>query len=377
LFHIISKSIGEKSMDEKIAARIIKKYMRKGGMARCLRDILPSAGLSREQREETAEIVHDVVRWKKLYDHLMNTRGLQPNPETYVDFARNNAHLEGASYPFEYRYSCSAYVASVLETHPKWAEYLNQRPPTSLCVNLNTSSPQKIIDILHTEKITAEPSVLATTVLTSSMGRYSRVIEQRLAHVQDEASQYIASLAVELGQSVLDYCAGNGGKSLAMASMSQNNKTLTAYEVNPAKREILHRRLHEHHAHVSVEDHPPRDTYDVVLADAPCTGLGAARRNPEAKYVEGPDDFPAIQQSILHAAAQNVHNGGYLLYAVCTITPEETTDVIEAFVRDHQFEVAPLSSLPYKEYLHPTSSGAYTMFPQGDLFFVSLLKKNE
>jgi len=207
------------------------------------------------------------------------------------------------------------------------------------------------------------------------MGRYSRVIEQRLAHVQDETSQYIASLAVDLGQSVLDYCAGNGGKSLAMASVSQNKKTLTAYEVNPAKREILQRRLHEHHAEVSVEDQPPKDTYDVVLVDAPCTGLGAARRNPEAKYVEGPNDFPAIQQSILHTATQNVQHEGHLLYAVCTITPEETSDVIEAFVRDHQFQVAPLSSLPYAEYLHPTPTGAYTMLPQGDLFFVSLLKK--
>jgi 16S rRNA (cytosine967-C5)-methyltransferase len=363
-------------MDEKVAARIIAKYLRKGNMARCLRDILPSAGLSREQREETAEIVHDVVRWKKLYDQIIKTRGIQPSPETYVTLANNDAHLNGDSYPFEYRYSCSPYVAGVLETHPDWTVFLNTRPPTSLCVNLNMSTLQNVIRLLHSEQIPARHSLLKTTIQTSSMSKYSKVIEQKLAHVQDENSQYIASLAVELGKSVLDYCAGNGGKSLAMASFSQNSKTLIAYEMNTSKREILRRRLNDYHARVSVEDQPPKDQYDVVLVDAPCTGLGAARRNPEAKYVQGPDDLPATQQSILTTAAQNVKNQGYLLYAVCTITPEETTEVIDAFIRDQEFTIAPMNSVLHAEYLQPTGNGAFTRLPQGDLFFISLLKKN-
>jgi 16S rRNA (cytosine967-C5)-methyltransferase len=363
-------------MDEGVAVRIVAKYFRKGNMARCLRDILPSAGLSGTKREEIAEIIHDIVRWKKLYGQIITARSLPPTPETYVKLAIAGAQDEGPSFPFEYRYSCSPYIAEVLKTHADWAEFLNQRPPTSLCVNQNRSSMPHVMKMLQTEKIEARKSILDTTILTSSMSKYSEVIKQRFAHVQDENSQFIASLAVLFGESILDYCAGNGGKSLAMASFSKNTKKLTAFETNAAKRAILRRRCSEYDATVLVEDNPPKEPYDVVLVDAPCTGLGAARRNPEAKYIEGPNDFPDTQLSILKSAAQNVHDAGFLLYAVCTITPEETTAVIDAFTRHKEFSISPLNTVPHVEYLQFTPNGAFTVIPQGDLFFLSLLKKD-
>ena len=375
LFTLSTRLVVYHNMDEKIAARIVTKYLRKGNMARCLRDILPSSGLSKEQREEIAELVHDVVRWKKLYEQIIERQGLQPTPETYVKLALDGAQADVSSYPFEYRYSCSPYVTSVLTQHGDWAEYLNQNPPTSLCVNLNKSSVSEVIKLLQTEHIQAKHSILDTTIQTSSISKYSTVVQQRFAHVQDENSQLIAVLAVHLGNSILDYCAGNGGKSLAMASFSKNTKHLTAYEVNPGKQAILRQRCNEYSANVTVEEHPPDDVYDLVLVDAPCTGLGAARRNPEAKYTEGPGEFPATQLSILKEAAQNVQNHGFLLYAVCTITPEETTQIIQTFTKKHGFTVTSLKSVPHAEYLQHTKDGAFTILPQGDLFFVSLLKK--
>jgi 16S rRNA (cytosine967-C5)-methyltransferase len=362
-------------MNEKIAVRIIAKYLRKGNMARCLRDILPSAGLTNEQREEIAEVVHNVVRWEKLYEQIINRRGLQLTAETFVKLAIDGAQSEGTAYPFEYRYSCSPYVADILKNDEPWAEYLNQTPPTSLCVNRNTSTVSEVIDILQSEQMQATRSILDTTVLTSSTVKYSKVIQQKYAHVQDENSQFIALLSVSLGDSILDYCAGNGGKSLAMASFSQNKKQLTAYEKSTTKRAILQRRCSEYHANVVVEEHVPKERYDLVLVDAPCTGLGAARRNPEAKYRDGPADFPAVQLAILQDATQNVQDHGYLLYAVCTITPEETAQVVHSFVGQSMFRVAPLDVAPHAEYLQLTQNGAFTILPQGDLFFVSLLKK--
>jgi 16S rRNA (cytosine967-C5)-methyltransferase len=362
-------------MEENVAVRIVAKYLRKGNMARCLRDILPSAGLTKQQREEIAELIHDVVRWKKLYEHMIDRQGLQPTAETYVKLARNGAQADVSSYPFEYRYSCSPYVAHVLERYGDWAEFLNQTPPTSLCVNLNTSTKSDVMNILHTEQTQAKPSILDTTVQTSSISKYSKVISQRFAHVQDENSQFIAALGVFLGDSILDFCAGNGGKSLAMASMSKNKKHLTAFEINEGKRTILQQRCNEYNAKVTIEDHPPKDTYDLVLVDAPCSGLGAARRNPEAKYIENPGDFPATQLAILQQAAQNVNNHGSLLYAVCTITLEETTDVIEAFTKHQGYTSSSLNTVPHAEYLQHTKNGAFTILPHGDLFFVSLLKK--
>lgn len=76
-------------MKEKVASRIIHKSLKKGNMVRCLCDILPATGLSKEEREEIADIVHEVVRWKRLYEHIIDSRGLPSSPETYLQLARN------------------------------------------------------------------------------------------------------------------------------------------------------------------------------------------------------------------------------------------------------------------------------------------------
>jgi 16S rRNA (cytosine967-C5)-methyltransferase len=365
---------GADDMIEQVAAQVVSKYLKKGNMARCLRDILPSSGLSKEQRETVAEIVHTVVRWRKLYDHMLDTQAAKPTPQRYVKLAVEGAEVKASLFPFEYRFSCSAYVAGVLQDHSDWAGYLNEKPPTTLCVNFNRSTTEQVMNLLHEDQIFAERSVLDTAVLTSSVSKYSRVLEQHFAHVQDESSQLIAHLAASSGESIFDFCAGNGGKSLAMASLSRNVKHLVAYDTNAAKRAILTKRCSEYGAFVQVENTIPSKLFDVVLVDAPCTGLGAARRNPEAKYVESPEEFPRTQLSIVRQAAENVRDHGYLLYAVCTITPEETTQVIQEFLKRPDFSLVPFPD-QYAQLLQPTKHGAFTVVPRGDLFFLALLHK--
>lgn len=362
-------------MDEKVAVRIVAKYLRKGNMARCLRDILPSADLSKEQREEIAEIVHDVVRWKRLYEHMIEVRGLTPSADTYVKLAMEGSQADASSYPFEYRYSCSPYVADILKDHAEWAGFLNETPPTTLCVNFNKSTMDEVISMLQQEKLPTERSILPTALLTTSISKYSKVIQQRFAHVQDESSQLVSFLATSLGESIFDFCAGNGGKSLAIASITKNGKNLHAYEINAAKRTTLKQRCNEYDAKVMVEDHPSGKKYDLVLVDAPCTGLGAARRNPEAKYIEHAGDLPQTQLSILKQAARNVKEGGVLFYAVCTITPEETTQVIQAFLKNDGFFHSWFDDHPYKRLLLRNNHGSFSALPRGDLFFLSVLRK--
>ncbi len=364
-------------MEEKVAARVITKYLKKGNMARCLRDILPSAGLSKKQREDVADIVHTVVRWKRLFEHVIDTRGLQPSAETYVKLARDGAQADASSFPFEYRYSCSSYVADILKDHADWTEYLNETPPTTLCVNLNKRTLDEVLCMLQQENIPAERSILPTALLTSSVSKYSTIIQQRFAHVQDESSQLVSFLAASFGDSIFDFCAGNGGKSLAIASMTKNTKNLHAYEMNAAKRTTLKRRCNEYNADVIVIDHPPKEKYDLVLVDAPCTGLGAARRNPEAKYVQSAGGLPQTQLSILKQAARNVRENGLLFYVVCTITPEETAQVIHTFLQDDGFTLTWFADHPYPKFLLRDTSGAFSTLPRGDLFFLSLLKKEK
>jgi 16S rRNA (cytosine967-C5)-methyltransferase len=231
------------------------------------------------------------------------------------------------------------------------------------------------MNLLHEDHIFSKRSILDTAILTTSVSKYSSVLQQRYAHVQDENSQLIAHLAASLGEHIFDFCAGNGGKSLAMASLSRNTKQLSAYDTNASKRAILTKRCKDYEANVRVEESIPKTMFDVVLVDAPCTGLGAARRNPEAKYVKDSNDFPTTQLSILQQAKGNVRKHGFLLYSVCTITPEETSEVINQFTKHADYSVASLTNIIHKEFLQPTMQGAFTVLPHGDLFFLALLRK--
>jgi 16S rRNA (cytosine967-C5)-methyltransferase len=364
-------------MEEKIVTRVIAKYLKKGNMARCLRDILPSAGVSKEQREDIATLIHDIVRWKRLYEHIIDIHGLPQVAETYLQLAQQGIQAEAATYPFEYRYSCSPYVASVLENHPEWAEFLNETPPTTLCVNFNKSTLGQVNTMLKDESFLVEQSQLPTALLTTSNAKYARVLRQHYAHVQDESSQLVSYISASFGQSIFDYCAGNGGKSLALASITMNKKNLNAYEKNESKRMILKRRCDEYGAHVHIQETPAKKQYDVVLVDAPCTGLGAARRNPEAKYIQDAGQLPEIQISILKQAVKNVTTQGILFYAVCTITPEETSQVIERFLSEEETcHVYEFTQVPYQHFLRKNAYGAFTSLPQGDLFYLALLQKH-
>lgn len=364
-------------MLEKIATKVIWKYLKKGNMSRCLRDILPSTNLTREQREAVADIVHDVVRWKRLYELILDEEGSERTAENYVELATNDAQKNANLYPFEYQCSCSDYVATLLKDQMAWARYLNDKPPTTLCVNFNMSSTKEVVNTLKKEKLQAKLSKIETAVLTESNARYSSVIKNRYAHVQDESSQLISYLTLSLGDSILDFCAGNGGKSLSMASIARNKKTIHAYEINEKKRAVIKQRCTEYDAKTVVEEQQPKSMFDVVLVDAPCSGIGTARRNPEAKYFEGETEFKKLQLKILKDASKNVKTRGFILYSVCTITPEETEEVIKQFTKKKEFKVSKFKELDYSELLKQNKYGAFTAVPNGDLFFVSLLKKEK
>jgi 16S rRNA (cytosine967-C5)-methyltransferase len=362
-------------MTDDITKKIVAKYLRKGNMARCLRDILPSANLTKEKRETVAETIHTIVRWTKLYDHIMDNQGIEKTPEHYIQLAQSGAHNEHNSYPFEYQYSCSDYVAHLLNKKKEWAEYINTQPPATLCVNFNRSTISEVMTILKNENLSAEQSKLKTALRSTSLVRFSTVITNKYAHIMDENSQLIATITAELGNTIFDVCAGNGGKSLAIASLTKNTKTVHAYELNEKKRATIEKRCNEYNATITVEHTIPDQLFDVVLVDAPCTGIGAARRNPEAKYIKNAGDFPTIQLDILNNSTRNVKDDGYLIYAVCTFTPEETEQVTKNFLKEKTFKLVQTEHLPHTDLLNKTKHGAFTNIPYGDIFFIAVFKR--
>lgn len=166
-------------------------------------------------------------------------------------------------------------------------------------------------------------------------------VQEGRAVPQDEASMVVAqSTGAGPGQRVLDLCAGPGGKATHLAALGA---AVTAVELSPARARLIEQAAARTGVEVDVRvgdgRRPPVDSrFDVVLVDAPCTGLGTGRRRPEVRWRRTPDDvrsLAALQQELLDAGSEHLELGGTLTYAVCTWTGEETTVAAETFEARH------------------------------------------
>ncbi|MFN4001100.1 RsmB/NOP family class I SAM-dependent RNA methyltransferase [Microcella sp.] len=180
------------------------------------------------------------------------------------------------------------------------------------------------------------------------------------ARVQDEGSQ-LAALALsrarpaQAGERWLDLCAGPGGKAALLAAEARAaGAVLTANEVVPARAELVRRALRAVDPAVEVRVGDGRaigdlepETYDRILLDAPCTGLGALRRRPEARWRKTAADvapLAALQGQLLRSALAALRPGGVLAYVTCSPHPDETTAIVDALLAEYSTEVAPLDA---------------------------------
>jgi 16S rRNA (cytosine967-C5)-methyltransferase len=189
--------------------------------------------------------------------------------------------------------------------------------------------------------------------------------------VQDEGSQLVAALvSAKPGMKVIDFCAGTGGKTLAIAAQMENKGRILAWDSSAKRLGQIKERLRragvdnvqvhvlEHENDQFIKRH--KDSADRVLVDAPCSGTGTWRRNPDLKWRFTPKDLEevvAVQQRILQSAARLVRPGGQLVYATCSLLPCENQGQIEQFLKNiSNFEVVPVDKIWDKA--RPESSGA-------------------
>ena len=178
--------------------------------------------------------------------------------------------------------------------------------------------------------------------------------------VQDEGSQLLAwLLEAKRGEMVTDFCAGAGGKTLAIGAMMRNTGRLYAFDVSAHRLDALKPRLARSglsnvHPVAIAHERDERikrlaGKMDRVLVDAPCSGLGTLRRNPDLKWRQKPADVAELQAkqiAILASSARLVKAGGRLVYATCSILPDENEAVAEAFSAAHpDFELVPVPEL--------------------------------
>jgi 16S rRNA (cytosine967-C5)-methyltransferase len=163
--------------------------------------------------------------------------------------------------------------------------------------------------------------------------------------VQDEGSALVAHLVdAQPDMRVLDLCAAPGGKSVVLWADMRRQGLLVSSDTRPARLHLLRQTLRAGGAPARVvqldaaQPLPFAATFDRVLVDAPCSGLGTLRRDPDIKWSVVLDDLPgfaAVQRRILDQAAEAVRPGGLLVYATCSSEPDENEQVVAAFLADH------------------------------------------
>ncbi|MGQ0732671.1 MAG: 16S rRNA (cytosine(967)-C(5))-methyltransferase RsmB [Acidobacteriota bacterium] len=242
----------------------------------------------------------------------------------------------------------------------RWLQFNNEVPATTIAANRLLNSRTDLAADLAAEGLRCRPTTVAPHGLVVEAGHVMETAAYRRGAtiVQDEASQLVAELVrVESGQRVLDACAAPGGKTVALAAASASSSRVVATEVRYPRIRLLAETLGRLHVpsvrivHADIDhDWPFRDeTFDWVLVDAPCSGLGTLRREPDIRWRRAPEDLPALagaQLALLRRLQRLVRSGGRLVYATCSSEPEENEAVVDAFLGEtRQFRAVPLTAV--------------------------------
>lgn len=222
---------------------------------------------------------------------------------------------------------------------------LNEQAPVSLRTNTLKTTPGELIELLAKEGIGTEPISAAGLLVTERKNLFAtKAFKQGLFEVQDFSSQQAApTLEVEPGHTVIDACAGAGGKSLHLAALMENRGKLISLDIHDWKLNELKKRARRNgvsNLETRVIDTTKvvkrlYDRADRVLLDVPCSGLGVLRRNPDAKWKLSQDFIDRVvveQADIITRYSRMVKPGGKLVYATCSILPRENDVQVDAFL---------------------------------------------
>ncbi len=270
--------------------------------------------------------------------------------------------LNHASMPDAVRLEMPDWLLPLLSPRLDTAELmaLLEPAPLDLRINLLKATREEAAAALAAEGLEATPTPFSPWGLRIEGRRQvttGPAFRAGLIEIQDEGSQLVAALTgARPGLRIADLCAGAGGKTLALAMMMQNRGQLVACDVSAARLDAAVRRLRRAGVH-NVERHlieagdkwskRRAGTFDRVLVDAPCTGTGTWRRNPDARLRLTEADLAELlpkQAAILDQAATLVRIAGRLVYATCSLLSEENEDQVTAFLTRHPgFALVPLA----------------------------------
>lgn len=268
--------------------------------------------------------------------------------------------------------------------------------PLDLRINPLKTSREEAMETLIKNGIHAEPCKISPwgiRVLERPDLNRVTLLRDGAVEIQDEGSQLVALLVnAKPGQRVVDFCAGAGGKTLAISATMKNKGHIIACDVlaNRLKRSSERfRRAGLHNIEtkaISSESDPwvkkHKGSFDRVLVDAPCSGTGTWRRNPDSRWRNLGPDLDALihlQERILSSASRLVKPGGRLIYATCSLLPEENEEQIEKFLASHSdFKVIPVNNIESSPIAARNNSPYMLLTPATDGtdgFFTAVMEK--
>lgn len=361
-FHIlntISQALIEVFEKGKHADRMIDKYMR------------ANKNWTSGDRSFFAEAVYSIIRHKRNLEFIAESTELWPVIGAYLV----TQNLKPVVRP-EFRNTDTAKIQSLIKTQkppaiensfPDWLfeigqlefgtewpalmQSLNKDPEIFLRTNTLKSNIEKLIQDLKIEKIDA---LKIKSPLALPDGLHLKIRKNVFAtqpfkkgdfEMQDAGSQSIAPLLkAEPGQHIVDACAGSGGKSLHLAALMQNKGKITAMDIHDWKLQDLKQRASRAGATIletKLIDSPKviqrlENTFDRVLIDSPCSGLGVLRRNPDTKWKLTPKEVDTVcelQKDILSRYSAMCKSGGLMVYATCSILKRENEDQVKWFLK--------------------------------------------
>jgi len=343
-----------------------------------------------KDRAFAAEAVYACLRHKRLLEHRLGATPAPPAELLAAHLITQQGWSARALQEAGYNGDAAALAARIRQTDsrqlppavrvslPDWiydsltaqlgesetialAEALNRPAPVDVRVNTLKAKREQAAAALAAEGYASEPtpySPLGLRLNERAPLFKTRAFQEGMIEIQDEGSQLLALLVEpRRHEMVADFCAGGGGKTLALGALMANTGTLYAFDVlekrlNKLKPRLARAGLDTVRRVVIEHERDPRvqrlrGKMDRVLVDAPCTGLGTLRRNPDIKWrAHNLEQITALQQRILEAAATLVKPGGRLVYATCSPLRAENDAVVEWFLGAHpEFRVIPAGEI--------------------------------
>jgi 16S rRNA (cytosine(967)-C(5))-methyltransferase len=323
--------------------------------------------LGSKDRAFISEAVYSLIRWKGLIDYLL------PKPITWerrcdaLQTFDPNKYFLDKTIPAHIRCSFPEDLFRLIQNHygEEKAQQIclasNHPAPTTVRVNLQKIDRDTLLkrwkDLYAVSATQYSPwgIIFHKKIHFFSMPEF----KEGLFEIQDEGSQLIAQLVqAEPGQQILDYCSGAGGKSLAFAPLMENKGQIFLHDIRSRALQEAKKRLRRagvQNAQLLTDQAPGlnklKKKMDWVLADVPCSGTGTLRRNPDLKWRFEPETLQRLvgqQRMIFEKALSYLSPKGRIVYATCSLLPEENEQQLEHFINTYQLSLCalPFQSIP-------------------------------